>query len=321
MKLLLKETERYVLDCTFELSVQPQDAGVQIPLDESLSSLKKLYDDGNAIYTLYGGRIKIRIQDWIEDKDRLTLLFHYSDKDASDPSFSNHETGATRTIKKKRNEGLSSSAHLVLNKNAHDENFPSLFLCVLEEVPGLTKRAISHALNSFFHAASDFTFKKEGSKKEYKVRPYVSIDINTSSNLNDALSSGFVTGFVGVKRSVESKMDEYSGLHIAEERIVLRSDKLGGDKGAEIIRKAKSLLGKKQYSKMAVKYVDKNKRTTSFEIGTATDAKSDIVTNNVFSRPVRIPLSDNINQCEEEVHNELNSKMLYQLNKNIEKCS
>lgn len=302
--MLLLENERYVIECNLMLTSIPVNAP-HIPFSECIPSLILYIKDKKAFYSMRNERASIHIQDYKLTDDFLSLLLVYSDKDASDPSFSKFETGDTRTVKKEDGEGLAVSAHLVIGLIPPNDKKPYLYNVLLEEVPGINKGNVNSAMTKFLSECTDFEFISD-KKKNLQCRPKFSLEVKAGHALTEMLSSGWVTGFSAVKHiDKNNKLDEDGELVIEEEKIVIKAKKTKGKRAIEMIAKVNKLVGKKDYSSLYVKFVDDNKRQKTLNFNT----RDENIGTKIFSKVEKIILADNMIQCEKCIHEELNGKM------------
>lgn len=302
--MLLSERERYVLECQVSHTTVP-DKAPPIYLKDCLPHLKKLADDGKALYKLNLGRIAIRLVE-VELYDDVTLmLFQYSNKDLSNPSFSEINTGKTRVARKKTGEGLSVSAHLCIKNTPSNEKFPNINDALLEEVHGLSKANVNAALSSFIRMCTDFSYTEPETNKDVKCRARLRIDYNANQNLKSLMGKGWVTGFKATRNSSVPALDEKGLLQIEEESLTLRVVKTAGDEALSLISQAISKVKGRQYSELAVRYVDENNRHKTLTLST----REQNLKEKVFAKSEKILLDTIINQCEETKHEELFKKM------------
>lgn len=309
--MLLSERERYVLECQITSTTTP-DKAPPIYLNKYIHHLKRLAENGDALYKMSNGRVAIRLVKVKIFEDVSVLLFQYTNKDLSNPSFSEIQTGKTRVAKKKNGEGISVSAHLCINNKPSNETLPEVNTALLEEVHGLSKINVNAALSSFIKKSTNFSYTDPETKKEHKCNPRARIDYNANQNLKTLLSKGSITGFQAVKSSSVPSLDEKGQIQVEEETLKLRVARTTGDEALNLINKAVSLVKQKQYSELAVRYVDENNRHKTLGVST----REQNIREKVFAKSEKIVLEGSIiNQCEEEIHEELFDKMRSYLTK------
>ncbi|MEZ9627854.1 hypothetical protein [Aliivibrio fischeri] len=312
--MLLLETERYIVETTLALTPIPTCAPI-ITLSDCLTDLKSAIDNGTAVYSMRNERVQIRIKQYTElflDKDNeekgkaLALLIQYVDSDASDPSFGKMDTGDIRVVPKEENEGLSVTAHLVIDLKSINEAMPTVHHAVLEDVNGINKTNISSALTRILRDCTDLDFINEENQNRNKCRPQVKLDVNAGHKLKELLDKGFVAGFKAVKYQTDVKLDEEGDLELKEECIILKSKHKRGEAALEMIKKAAKLAKDKEFSRLMVRYQNDNKKQSTFNVST----REENFTDGLFAKSEKIILTDTIQQCEKELHKELTKKMV-----------
>lgn len=307
--MLLQDNERYIIECSLKLSPFPDNAP-SMTLEQCAPYLTELIDEGKAVYVYQKEMCSLRIKDYDYSDGYLTLLLQLADKKASDPAFSHFETGETRTEKKRENEGIASTAHLVIAVKPGNEDFPNMYDAVLEEVSGITKTIVGQALTKFFDEATDFDFKSPDTGRKIRCRPKVELEAHPSHALGEMLKKGWVTGFSVVKTKADARMDEDSGLKVEEEQLKIKVEKRSrSEKAMQQIKQLLDFAVDNKYSKVVVRYLDANKRHKSLPIS----AREKNVADMFFSKSDKITLASNIKQCEDKIHEELDEKLCQKL--------
>ncbi|EBY1954726.1 hypothetical protein DU191_25115 [Salmonella enterica subsp. enterica serovar Sandiego] len=178
-------------------------------------TLFELIKQKEAFYEINKGRSVIRLVDIKETAHDYRLLFQYANRDASDPAFANLKTGETRIAKKKEDEGLGATLHMVIEKYATNESFPNTYTAVIEEVPGITRGLLSQALTAFFKHCG-FTFKKPDGKKDLICRPIVNIEFHASSTLARYKDANRRTGSDSFSLSADRSLKELATAQLAQ---------------------------------------------------------------------------------------------------------
>ncbi|EGQ9248532.1 hypothetical protein F9H63_15115 [Vibrio parahaemolyticus] len=305
----LQDNERYVNECSLELSPYPDNAPI-MTLEDCAPHLCKLIDEKKAVYVFQKETCSLRITDYDYSDGYLTLLLQVADKKASDPAFSHFETGETRTEKKRENEGIASTAHLVISVKPNDNDFPNIYDAVLEEVSGVTKTIVSQALTKFLDDATDFDFKSPDSGKNIRCRPRASLQAHPSHALSEMLKKGWVTGFSVVKNRADDRLDEFEGMSVEAEHLTIKVEKRSrAEKALEQIRKLQRFAINSKYSKIVVRYLDSNKRNKSLQIS----AREENIADKFFSKADKIILESDIEQCQRKIHEEFDRKLCEKL--------
>ena len=305
---MLLENERFCLEASVMVTSIPTEAPV-IPLADCAPHLIEKIRSNEAAYSLKNGQAIFRIVDFsLVDERYLTLLCMYADSEISDPSFSELETGKTRTEKKKDGEGIATTAHVMIDLTPVPECLDRCYNALIEEVPGINRTLLSSALTSLIKEATDFTFKSPKREEPYKCRPKISVNLNAGHNLNELLTKGWVTGFSAERHVADSLLDEAGELVIEKESIVIGTNKTRGTKALDVIKKAIFSIKEKDYSRLVVRYTDDNKKQQSLPMSTTVKRNEDIG-ERFFSESKKIILADTIQQCEDSLHTELVEKM------------
>lgn len=310
--MILQEYQRFALECTFVVGQIPEDAP-QFTLERFLPKLKKLVDENNAVHTTKNDSITLRLSKLEFDDDKITMLFKYADKNATNPSFTHTETGATRTVPKEDGEGISVSAHLVLLKKPNGKLLNNYHDAILEEVPGLSRGVIEAGLTHMLSECSTVHFEKDDNKKQLKCRPKISLTFDGNDTLDELLKTGTISGFVAVKTKVKNKLDEKAELIVADERIVLKVKRSRGEEAMRLINLAKDFASDKEYSRLQIRYQGNNKRTKTLEVS----SREEDVAEKMFAKSTIIYLGEKVEQCQEDIHNQLQEKLVAILNDNV----
>ncbi|HHF3289979.1 hypothetical protein H4F26_21930 [Vibrio alginolyticus] len=309
--MLLQDNERYVFECSLQMQPYPDNAP-NIPLERCVPHLIQLINDGKAVYVYQKDTCSLRITDYEYSDGYLSLLLQIADKKASDPAFSDFDTGKTRTEKKRDNEGIAATAHLVIATKPSDEDFPNMYDAVLEEVSGVTKTVVSQALTKFFDEATDFDFINQDNGRKIRCRPRASLQSHPSHALSEMLKKGWVTGFSVVKNRADDRLDEYEGLSVEAEQLTIKVEKRSrAEKALEQIKRLQRFAIDSKYSKVIVKYLDSNRRHKSLSIS----AREDNIADKFFSKSDKITLETDIEQCQKRIHEEFDEKLCEKLAK------
>lgn len=312
--MLLLETQRYIIETTFALNPIPKESPT-ITLEHCLPNLKMAIEHGTAIHSMRDGRVQIRIKQYEEflyDKEdeekgsALVFLIQYVDSDASEPSFGKMDTGDIRVFEKEDDEGLSVTAHLVVELKPISDAMPAVHNAVLEDVNGINKTNISSALTKIFHNCTDLSFINEETKKNNKCRPKITLDINAGHKLDELFKKGFISGFKAVKYHTDVKLDDEGDLEIKEESIVFSSSRKRGEAAIEMIKKAAKLTNEKEFSHLMVRYQGDNNKQSTFKV----DTRDENFIEGLFGKSEKVILGDTIQQCEKNIHQELTGKMV-----------
>lgn len=142
----------------------------------------------------------------------LVLLLSCTNKAGADPGFRNVINGANRTEAKKTNEGISSSAHLVLRMKEEADGDGPYWPAALEDVPNIGKTKIQAALTTMLNHRGGFSFNNGGTVEpahpRFKLHSQEAEDLVT-----DIGASGNISYFVATREGKPSKkFDGIDGL-------------------------------------------------------------------------------------------------------------
>ncbi|GAK26255.1 hypothetical protein [Serratia liquefaciens] len=305
--MLLGDNERYIIKCAVNLNKYPAEAP-DMPLNVCIPVLKKLFVDGNAVYETNKGKSVIRLLAIQDDPGYLKLLFQYANQDASDPAFANVKTGETRVEKKRNDEGIGATCHVIIKKTPDNKAFPTSYSAVIEEVPGITRSLISNALTSFLKD-SGFSFQRENQKKDLKCRPIVQIEFQASTTLEKSLSTGYLCGLTAIRYKKESALDDDGLVMIEEEILKLTTKFKRGEKAVKSIKVAYDKLRGMKYSTLRISHRDENKRTTSDNVHISKERSLEELATAQLAQRDRAILSIPIDVCQTNFHAELLGKM------------
>ena len=305
--MILREYERFVVECEFVVAMTPKEAPY-VSLKESCGYLVEYINSGHALYKMLNDRVSVRAKKAVDNGDSITILFIYNDKDAADPSFSNESTGSVRTEKKLKGEGIAVSAHLTVMKYPVSKKLKNSYPALLEEVPGLNRRSIGAALTNFFKEATDYEWKSPTSKAILHPRQLITLDAYSSHNLDELMKTGKLRGFTAVQSSVNERLDEdgETPIIVKERTMKIAVGSLMGNKAVAAIEQVKKKVFGQEYSKLRVSYTDNNGRNKSLEL----DTREEDSLSKGYSKVVKIDLTVPIGQCEKAIHKTLNEKML-----------
>lgn len=306
--MLLGDNERFIIKCDVDLEPFPKDAP-SMHLKNCIPTLKKLVKNETAFYEVNKGNSVIRLIDIQEYPADYRFLFQYANREASDPAFANLKTGESRIAKKKDDEGLGATLHMVVSKQPKNKAFPNTYTAVIEEVPGITRALLSQALTFFFKHCG-FTFKKPDGKNDLQCRPIVSIDFHASSTLEKTLSTGYLAGITAVRKVAKNSLDEEGLVRIDEEILKISTKFRRGEEAVKAVKTAYDKLRGLGYGTMRITYKDANKRTGSDNFSLKTDRSLQELATAQLAQRDKASLATAIAVCQEKMHGELVGKMI-----------
>ncbi|MDE1489064.1 hypothetical protein KKI90_22855 [Xenorhabdus bovienii] len=264
--MILGDNERFMLKCEVTINSHPKDAP-NISLLSCIPILMQRFKENNVLYEVNNGRAGVAITGIEDDDEFVKFLFHYANKDASDPAFSDLKKGKTRVEKKKEGEGLSCTSHLIIKKTPRDKLLPNSYEAILEEVPSVTRTLLSNALTSLLNIDSfRFDRKRKNGGKNLKCRPIIIIDLLAASTLEQSLSIGYLCGLTAVRSYTQKTLDANGVISIDEEMIKMSCNARQGKGAMAAIKTAYDELRGRHYGTLRISLKDQNKRTTTENI-------------------------------------------------------
>lgn len=265
-----------------------------------------------AIYRFKNKTASVHLEQVNVDVERgvCTLLFHYTDKNISDPAFKSMVTGNVRKAKKnpEKEEGVAVSAHMVICLDrALKQNAPC-YLALLEVVPGLTKGLIERAMTSFFNNVFPKKWTHPDNNK-LQVRPSFELDHLTSNSLIEGLHGRRLTALTFISKSLDDDMDE-DELSIKEKRVSFAvGENLREEASAKLLFKSSEKALKQGYTVLKVNYEDiyGSKKSGTFK-SIEPDALAKAT--GVFSKRATVHAEEMLDQCNEEIRSDLSGKMV-----------
>jgi hypothetical protein len=316
-------TRRWAYYYDFQLESYPEDAP-SFELDEVLNKIETFWKNGSAVHKYRNQEVTIRIKEMKLIKDYAVLLIHTSDVKATDPAFSNTETGQVRVEAKQTNEGIGAACHVIINRQTLN-NKKGYHLSIVEEVVGLPKSAIETFINYLFRTSCTTNYNKQGSKnkKGNICRPKVTFNGHASSTLKESLTHSTLQGITLLNHNDGQYIDNNQELMMTEQVIRIKvGGSPSGSTAVSLIEKAKSFGAERKYDQVRVQYAEvvaeetvkdakgevkkkqiKKQRTIPFS------AKESDIANLLFTKSELVELKEEIGQCENKVHSELANKM------------
>ncbi|NVJ58209.1 MAG: hypothetical protein HWE19_17785 [Vibrionaceae bacterium] len=279
--------------------------------EDVLPYLIQAVDEGTAVYPTKNKTACLHIHKIEVDEEHniATLLLHYTDSNLSDPAFKHMKSGLVRIEEKSMGEGIAVSAHLLIDMDNFKGQRSSVYLSILEDVPGLKKSLIEHALTGLFNniiKRPKWILKRAG-KTNLKVRPKFSFNELAAESLKEGLKTRKLKGLKLVEKVAKDNFDE-SDL-IPKERVV------GFSIGASLSEEAKESLiyrvskkaKKEGYSVLKITYEN---TYSGIKTGTFNSLEKEFLerAKGVFSKKERINLPNKIVQCQNDIHPDLVSK-------------
>jgi hypothetical protein len=219
------------------------------------------------------------VQYWPPNKPvALVLLFSCTNKAGADPGFRNVINGANRTEAKKTNEGISSSAHLVIRLKEVSEADESYWPAVLEDVPSIGKTKIQSAVTSMIGTVRKYTYDNNGTKEP--ASPRFQLHSQEGEDLVKDIGEGQISYLVATReRKPSKKFDEIPGLEPQEQTQKFKLEK-GFKPDGGMKKFLLELCGASKsagYKKIRVNYRRKDGKNRSITLGTHREDADDFL--------------------------------------------
>ncbi|MEH6346024.1 MAG: hypothetical protein V7785_13115 [Bermanella sp.] len=307
----------------FNLKTFPEGAPV-FEFEDVLNKIEQAWKNGSAVNQYRNRELTIRVKDFKKVKGYALLLLNVSDIKATDPAFSNVETGAVRVEEKLDNEGIGAACHIIFSRESIDGKKGS-HLSIIEEVVGIPKSIIEQFLTNLFKQSCATNYNKPGSKNKggHVCRPMAVFNGHASSTLKDSLARSSLQGITLLNHNEGKFIDDNKELLMSEQVIKLKvTGAPSGNQAVDLIKKAAAYGKEKNYDEVRVQYAEvvgeetkkdskgdvktrqvKKQRTVPFS------SKEVDIANLLFTKSELIELKKEIGQCENKIHTELANNM------------
>lgn len=282
---MLRSDERWIIHMEAQVSWVPHIAPLTMTiaeLEQILAPIPGTSAASQRVNALSGDEYVTldSVKYWPTDKSpkALILLLSCTNKLGADPGFRNVVNGANRTEAKKADEGLSSSAHLVIGLNEVAGSHGSYWPALLEDVPNIGKTKIQHALTTMIGLRAKFSFDNNGTKESASAR--FQLHSQEGEDLINDIGSGELKYFVATReRKPSIKFDGISGLEPQEQTQKFKIEKnFKPDDGiksflTKIIKASRSA----GYGKVRLQYVRQDGKNRSLTLGTHREDSEDFL--------------------------------------------
>ena len=190
------------------------------------------------------------------DNRFLALLFSSNNLNLTDPAFQNFATLDVRTERKRENEGISASAHALIDIH-RDETRGPRYNFLLEDVPGLSRTYLEPLLTSVFkRCASLECLFPDGSTK--RARPKATFRSFPSETLRQALEGGALFSIELIKPVIEGGGLDQVGYSLDQREIrqIKINPRPNGEHALDIISQLQRVAIMEGYSDIKVRYRD-----------------------------------------------------------------
>lgn len=314
---MLSQYERSVDYLVLSLSSLPHGSNVMFTLkDDVIPYLSEAAQNKTAVYVTKSGTASLHVHtvDVCEDNDIVTILLHYTDKNLTDPAFKNMKSGKVRVEGKGAGEGIAVSAHLAISLKNYNSQRDSVYLALLEVVPGLNKTLIERALQAMFNGTISRPEWVDAENK--KCRPSFSLSNLASESLAEGLKNNRLDCITLISNRSDDNFDE-SELTVKETRVSFAvSNNVRGEVAEKLMYKLGAKAKSKGYTTVQVKYnnQDGQTKTGTFK---GIDENSLKLAAGVFHKKAKVTTGDPIEQCQDVIHTEFMGKINSLLLKNM----
>lgn len=245
--------------------------------------------------------------------EALVLLFSYSNVKGADPGFKNLQTRKKRTEAKKANEAVAASAHLVIWLKQKSRKKHSYYPALIEDVEGLGKTKMQHAITQMIAAKQRYSFKDENGNVKAAHTRFEMLGLDDEQVTED-VSGGTLSYFVAIReRRDNPSFDDDLNVKITREELKLKPREKVVD-GASIkswLNKLAKSAKAKDYDKVRVHYERKDGKNRSITFGTHREDAEDFL----IKRIDKISLKTVVAQTHNEPCDELVKAMVAHLRK------
>jgi hypothetical protein len=311
----------------FHLKTFPDDAPI-FEFEEVLNKIEDTWKKGKAVHQYRNKELTVRVKDFQKVQGFALLLINVSDIKATDPAFSNVETGAVRVEPKLDKEGIGAACHIIFSRESINTK-KGQYLSIIEEVVGIPKSTIQQFLTYLFKESCTTSYNKSGNTNKIGnvCRPMAVFNGHASSTLKDSLTHSSLQGITLLNHNEGKYIDDDKELLMSEQVIKLKvKDAPSGNIAFDLVKKATAYGKKENYDEVRVQYTEvvaeettkdskgevktrqvKKQRTIPF------NSKEVDIANQLFTKSELIELKNEIGQCENRIHIELANKMKFLL--------
>jgi hypothetical protein len=307
---VLSNLERWV--SIFDFCVKPShDEAPFLPLQQVIARVVASFNAGGMVKLYNNNTRAIRISDlrYDEDSGVLTLLVQLSDTRMADPVFAELDSGSLRVEPKLDGEGIAVSAHFVISSNP-TAGSADHYKAIVECVPGITKSTFEPFLNAMLRKSyENEEFVSPISKKRYKLRPVLNVFSHASETLEQTLLGARLQGIRLVSTRREEPLDKNPYTDMVEKAVKMKVVKQPGAVGKRrLLASLRARANREGYTKLVISY-SKNGKQTSVDLDVREDAATKL-----FTKMEKIVLPDGIEQCEPNIHEDMEERMIRVLN-------
>jgi hypothetical protein len=281
---LVKRTERQIFCYDLTVTARAKHA-VPPPLSDIVGVWQAMYAAGECSHERDKGNVIYRIGDITVDNITQTvrILLRRCDIDAANAVYSHRTTGVPRVATRHVDEGGDRAAHLVVSLK-HEKDKPTVYLCHLEGMPGISHRLVQAALNSIIKNAitskkSTFNYPdpsgarlRSGDPKMHSFHPGIELIGHQSEALVQDIENGQLHNITLVDQRPQNQLGGNQYLIENEYNIrVKASPNIPSQNRMDALISAIQSR-KVDYQKAKVRFTDPNgiTRTIDYDIATGT---------------------------------------------------
>lgn len=245
--------------------------------------------------------------------EALVLLFSYSNVKGADPGFKNLRTRTKRTEKKRTDEAVAASAHLVIWLKQKDRKKHSYYPALIEDVEGLGKTKMQSAITSIIGVKQRFSFKDEDGHARAAAVKFEMLGLD-DEQVTDDVSGGTLSYFVAIRERKDApSFDDELDVKITREEVKLKpKEKVIGNRSVKAwLNKLSKSARAKDYDRVRVHYERKDGKNRSITFGTHREDAEDFL----IKRIDKIELKTTVAQTHDKPCEELVKAMVAQLRK------
>lgn len=291
---MLDQNQRWIHFYGIHLAQIPNDAPSYKLLDV-FQVLDQVYRDKKFFTVINKGTASIRIRELSIEKvkGQIHILFQYSDKKISDPSFSKFATGDVRSAVKEDDEGVAVSAHAIIYTKPI--KFGGLeFEMRLEDAPAIGKTKITRIMNQFLkhYLTREFLDPSDGEIK--KCHPVFMMDHFSKQTLRQDLEDGELKYIELVKNETIHALDEEPCLKRVEQVIKITAEKKSsGDEAVSFANAVKRYAKEKNYHDIRVVFKNTEGKQRSVKVPTFREDAGEIL----FGKLEMVEVDYSLPQC------------------------
>lgn len=301
-----------------------------IPIEPTIKRLQALVRKGGALHWRQHGVRGVTLDQVtskkLEDGTSVyILLFSCGDKEGADPGFKDLSTKKSRIERKRGQEGVGMSAHLVIHAKQVEITAGTIwYRAILEDVPTVGRSSILPAVNWFLKSSGAFKYAdKHGVVKE-SAASWI-IEAEEIQDVVDEAAAGRFQYFELIKTSVRGDFFDEDGEIVedldikrvrlteqVEDGALVRAGFKGRISGDIIKNALKSLIAigrERNYDRFRIAYTRMDDKNRIVTYNTPREDAQDLMT----KRIEHIVLKNPMDQCTDHVNNELVGLMIGKL--------